>query len=203
MLILDAVEAGPCTLSELVERSGINRATAHRLATALEVHGMLRRSDDGKFTLGYRLWALGNAVPGASDLVERVQPLLSQLRDTTGESAQLYVREGDDRVCLAAAESAHGLRTIVPVGARLTLERGSAGAIFRGHIPADPQPWVQSVAEREPGVASVSSPILNAAGSLIAVVSVSGPIERTTTEPGHRYGSDVAHVASRLAAVMS
>lgn len=207
--ILSAVESGPLSLAELTATTGIARATAHRLASALEHHGLLLRVDDGRFGLGYRLWVLGQAVPGVADLAGRVQPYLNQLRDRTGESAQLYVRDGNERVCLAVAESSHGLRTIVPVGARLTLQRGSAGAVFRR---GDPQPvtqessqvldWVESVAEREPGVASVSAPVVNTSGALIAVVSVSGPVERTTTSPGDRYGDDVSKIAAAMAAVV-
>lgn len=203
--ILSAVEAGSLSLAELTVATGINRATAHRLASALEHHGLLRRVDGGHFGLGYRLWLLGQAVPGVTDLADRIQPYLDQLRDRTGESAQFYVRDGDERVCLAVAESVHGLRTIVPVGARLTLERGSAGAVFRQHGPKQlselppTRGWVESVAEREPGVASVSAPVLNASGELVAVLSVSGPIERTTTSPGSRYGDDVSKIAGEMA----
>ncbi len=55
---------------------------------------------------------------------------LATLRDATGESVQLYVRDGDRRVCVAALESPHGLRTIVPLGAALPLGVGSAGRVL-------------------------------------------------------------------------
>ncbi len=212
--ILDAVEFEPASLAELVAKTGINRATAHRLATAMEGQGLLRRVDGGRFVLGYRLWVLGQSVPGAGDLATRVQPYLDRLRDLTGESSQLYVRDGEERVCLATAESAHGLRTIVAVGARLTLERGSAGAVFRqsGGRPPDDAPgdrsvtatpsWIASVAEREPGVASVSAPVTDSTGSVVAVVSVSGPIERTSSDPGQRYGHQVSQIADEMTTVM-
>ena len=58
-------------------------------------------------------------------------PALERLRDDTGESVQLYVRDGDRRVCVGSLESPHGLRTIVAVGAVLELDRGSAGAVLR------------------------------------------------------------------------
>lgn len=201
MSILTALEAKPLTLAELVSVTDINRATAHRLASALETHGMIRRVEGGRYVLGYRLWIFGQAVPGITDLAERVRPALEQLRDLTGESAQLYVQDGDERVCLAVAESTHGLRTIVPVGARLTLQKGSAGEIFRLGVPASG--WVESVAEREPGVASVSAAVLDSNGKIQAVLSVSGPIERTTTDPGARYGTYVSEVAAQIASMMS
>ena len=63
-------------------------------------------------------------------------------------------------------------------------------------IPA--RGWVESVEEREKGVASVSAPVHDEAGRLIAAVSVSGPIERTSRSPGRRYGAAVQAAARRV-----
>jgi DNA-binding IclR family transcriptional regulator len=113
----------------------------------------------------------------------------------------VYVRDGDRRVCIAALESPHGLRTIVPVGASLTLEMGSAGRLLAGDPPALARGWAESVGEREAGVASVSAPVYDAVGRVAAAVSVSGPIERTSRHPGRRYASAVTDAARRLEAV--
>ncbi|HEV7888831.1 MAG TPA: helix-turn-helix domain-containing protein, partial [Acidimicrobiales bacterium] len=55
--LLDSLENGPLALNELADVSGVPRATAHRLALALEVHGMIGRDDEGRFILGARLAA--------------------------------------------------------------------------------------------------------------------------------------------------
>ena len=57
-------------------------------------------------------------------------PVLRRLRDDTGESAQLYVRRGDVRVCVAAAERPSGLRDTVPVGSILPMTAGSAAKVL-------------------------------------------------------------------------
>ena len=189
--IVDALEEGPRSLAELVDLTGLSRATAHRLAVALEVHGMVRRDGEGRFALGLRMLPLA----------ELARPALEQLRDETGESVQLYVRQGDRRVCVLSLESPHGLRTIVPLGARLPLDRGSAGRILRGE-PAGRRGWIESVEEREPGVASVSAPVRDASGETVAAVSVSGPVQRTTRSPGRRYGEAVTRAARAAAAPM-
>lgn len=185
--IVDALEAGPRSLADLVTATGLSRATAHRLAVALEAHGMVRRDEQGRFALGLRL------LPFA----ELARPTLDWLRDETGESAQLYVRQGDVRVCVLSLESPHGLRTIVPVGATLPLGVGSAGRILSGQAGGK-RGWVESVEEREAGVASVSAPVRDAHGAVVAAVSVSGPVPRTTRAPGKRYGAAVAEAARRL-----
>ena len=196
--VIDVLEQAPRSLAELVEATGLSRATAHRLAVALEDHGLVRRDDEGRFALGARFVALGRAAGGGVPLVEAAGPALAELREATGESVQLYVREGDDRVCLAALESPHGLRTIVPVGARLPLDVGSGGRVLQPGADLPRSGWVDSVGEREAGVASVSAPVLDASGAVVAAVSVSGPIERTSRAPGRRYGAAVVAAARRL-----
>ena len=59
--------------------------------------------------------------------------------------------------------------------------------------------WVQSVEEREPGVASVSAPVHGADGAVVAAVSISGPVERMTRDPGERFGQQVVAAASQIA----
>jgi DNA-binding IclR family transcriptional regulator len=193
--VLAALERGPQSLAELVAATGLTRATAHRLAVALEAHGLVRRDEDGRFTLGLRLIGLGHAaaeaVPGWLD----ARPALAWLQEQTGESVQLFVRDGDVRVCVESLEAPHELRTIVPVGARLPLDRGSGGRVLRDGAATG---WTESVEERQPGVASVSAPVVDPSGRVVAAVSVSGPVDRTTRAPGHRYGAAVAEAARRI-----
>jgi DNA-binding IclR family transcriptional regulator len=206
VLVLAALEAEPRTLAGLVAETGLSRATAHRLAVALEAHGLVRRDDEGRFSLGLRLIGLGHAaaeaIPGWLD----ARPALDWLRAQTGESVQLFVRDGDERVCVESLDAPHELRTIVPVGARLPLDRGSGGRVLRPPSPAAGRAsppgagWVESVAERQPGVASVSAPVTDPAGRVVAAVSVSGPVDRTTRTPGRRYGTAVVEAAARISA---
>lgn len=195
--VLDALEVQPLSLSALVDETGLPRATAHRLATALERHGLVRRDGEGRFILGTRLLALGQAAAETWPLATAAAAPLATLRDETGESVQLFVREGNERVCIAALQSLHGLRTIVPLGARLPLSAGSAARILSS--PSETKSlWVESVGEREAGVASVSAPVTDGTGRVIAAVSVSGPIERTSRQPGKRYGDFVVAAAQQI-----
>ena len=202
--ILAALEPGPLALSELSEAAGLPRATAHRLAQALELHGLLERDGAGRFALGSRLARLAGSagLSGRRSLSEVAAPALVRLRDATGESAQLYVRAGDSRVCVLSLESPHSLRTIVPVGATLPMDRGSAAKVLRGDPTVLRAGWAQSVEEREKGVASVSAPVM-VAGQVAAAVSVSGPVERTTRNPGRRYSAEVIAAARRVEAGIS
>ncbi|MCW2611956.1 MAG: hypothetical protein QOC93_3941 [Actinomycetota bacterium] len=213
--ILEATVEG-ASLAELVERSGLPRATAHRLAQALEVHRLLIRDAQGRWRPGPRLAEFANAAPDV--LLTAAAPVLAALRDQTGESAQLYLRRADERLCVAAAERASGLRDTVPVGAALPISAGSGAQVLLAWEPPEAvvtllprcrftartlaevrrRGWASSVAEREPGVASVSAPVRDRGGRVIAAVGISGPIERLGRRPGDRHAIAVVRAGHRL-----
>jgi DNA-binding IclR family transcriptional regulator len=216
-VVLGALEAGPATLAALVQATGLARPTAHRLAVALEHHRLVARDLQGRFVLGPRLAELA-AAAGEDRLQAAAGPVLTALRDTTGESAQLYRRQGDERICVAAAERSHGLRDTVPVGSVLPMGAGSAaqillawedperlhrglrGARFTATVLSGVRRrgWAQSVGEREAGVASVSAPVRGPSGRVVAAVSVSGPIERLSRTPGRIHAPGVVAAAAKL-----
>ena len=197
--ILDAVSAQPMALADMTAAVGLPRATVHRLAVALEQLRLLARDRQGRFQLGPRVGELARLDRRA--LVQAARPALAALRDSSGESAQLYVLSGERRVCLVSLESPHGLRTIVPIGMSLPLARGSAGRVLSGQ-PLGPDGWIESVEEREAGVASVSAPVV-VDGETMAAVSVSGPLERTTRQPGRTYGAAVVEAAAAIGRALS
>ncbi len=201
--VLDSLAAkGPLSLAGLVSATGMPRATAYRLATALVAHGLVDKGSDGTYRLGGRLVELGRlAGQRRRGLAEAATPALERLRDDTGESVQLFVAEGGRRVCVVSLESPHSLRTIVAVGASLPMEKGSGGRVLGGDPEALAQGWCQSVEEREVGVASVSAPVY-LDGAVVAAVSVSGPIERTTREPGERYAPLVVAAAGEVSSAL-
>jgi len=203
--VLRALRAnGPLGLAELQQATQLPRATAHRLAVALEEHGLVRRDGAGRFCLGFELIAMGRAAADSFPLGDLGRPLLVALCDETGESVQLFVREGDERRCVVSLQSPHGLRWIVPEGARLPLGVGSAGRVLVGAAAGGADGGViESVEEREAGVASVSAPVLARDGSIIAAVSVSGPVERLTRHPAKRFGRAVADCAAALGAAFA
>jgi DNA-binding IclR family transcriptional regulator len=133
-------------------------------------------------------------------LAALAMPVLERLRDDTGESVQLFVREGKQRRCVLSLQSPHALRWIVPEGALFPLELGSAGRVLSGQFGADG--WVESVEEREPGVASVSAPVYEGE-RLVAALSVSGPIDRMTRHPGDHHGAAVADAAGKVARALA
>lgn len=211
-LLLGALEAGPLSLNDLAESTQIARPTAHRLATALEHHRMIARDDAGRFCLGPRLGELATAA-GDDRLVAAATAVLTELMEATGESAQIYRRQGDQRICVAAVERPTGLRDTVPVGSALTMAAGSAAQALlawdAGSLPSNAaftraelnevkrRGLAISIGQREPGVASMSAPITRN-GNVIAAVSISGPAERFGKNPERLFGSALKRAAEQL-----
>jgi DNA-binding IclR family transcriptional regulator len=219
--ILRAVEDGARSFTDIVAATGLTRSTTHRLIQGLEDHGFVVQIGGLGYALGPRLLALAASASRDLPLRELAHPSLERLARSTGESAQLYVRDGDRRICIDAAESESELRTIVEIGATLPLTKGSAGTVFLAWAGAhdrarlvetadDPdrlerklittrrRGWADSVAERAPGVASVSAPIAGPDGALVAVVSVSGPAARLGQLRAKRYAPAVIEAAREI-----
>jgi DNA-binding IclR family transcriptional regulator len=211
--LVDLLAGGPRSLRALADSSGLPRPTAHRLLVALEAHRLVARDRSGAFRLGPRLTELAAVAGPELDLASVAGPVLDRLHQASGESVQLYVRSGEHRLCIAARDAGTGLRDSVPVGALLPLDVGSGGKVLLAWSPDGSrrmQPaelasirghgWAASVAEREPGVASVSAPVLRD-GVLLAALCVSGPVSRLGQSPGRKLSQAVLAAAVELSAV--
>jgi len=216
VLVLRTAAERPCNLAELTAATGLARATAHRLAVGLETHQLLSRDGTGRWVPGPALAQL--ATSARDDLREAALLVLPRLRDATGESVQLYRREGAERVCVAAAEPPAGLRDTVPVGTRLPMSAGSAASVLAAFADDETRErlldgaaytakslaevrrrgWAHSAAERAAGVASISAPVHDRDGTVVAAVSVSGPIERLGRRPGDRWADDLIAAAAEI-----
>jgi DNA-binding IclR family transcriptional regulator len=212
--LLDLLADGPRSLRWLADASSLPRPTAHRLLVALETHRLVGRDAAGAFRLGPRLTELAAVAGPELDLASLAGPVLDRLHRATGESVQLYVRSGDHRLCIAARDAGTGLRDSVPVGALLPLAAGSGGKVLLAWSAEFPRPdgntesaaeltavrsrgWSASVAEREPGVASVSAPVLRD-GTLLGALCVSGPVSRLGNSPARKLAVPVAEAAADL-----
>lgn len=226
--ILDVIQRGARTHGDVVSATRIPRTTAHRLLKALEAHGLIAFVGGQGYRLGPRLLRLAASSLHEIPLREVAHPALERLAGVTGESSQLFVLSAGARVCIDAVSSSSELRTTVNIGAELPLTAGSAGKVFMAWLPelaredlvprarrlteatptgdrlrrqlatARRRGWASSAGERQPGVGSVSAPILGRGGELIAVVSISGPTTRVGRISAKRYAPAVVAAAHEI-----
>jgi DNA-binding IclR family transcriptional regulator len=198
MSIVDAVEFRPMTATDLSELLGMNLSTTHRLATALTQHGLLARGGDGRYGPGVRF--------DISNIAWAARPLLTQLRDETAETAQLWVRRGDSRLCLESVDSVQELRATLPVGWMLPLSDGGSAASVLSNEPTrhdgTDRGWVEAISQRTVGLSSVSAPV-RVGNKVVAAVCLAVPLPRVQTSPGHQWGDLVVATANELAGRLS
>ena len=129
-----SVEEPEPTLQQIVRGTGLPSSTCQRLVQNMVREGFLDRDGD-TYRIGMRLvqWA----TPGTLglDIVRMVRPILHRLRDETGETACLYIRDGAHRTVVAVAETRHVVMRPFYVGQVMPIHAGAPGKIFLAFDP--------------------------------------------------------------------
>lgn len=138
--VLTALEHWPegRTVRELVEETGLARATVYRTVRSLVDNKLVRQLPDGGYVLGPRLIALATRVPMVGEwinLAAQLRPSLRKLRDEIGESSKISILCDDRTLCIAWAPglSLGALSGIE--GQTYPLHAGAASKILLAHAP--------------------------------------------------------------------
>lgn len=130
--------------SEGVTTAGIRKALGFtsnlvfRLTKALVVHGYIERDLTGtRFVLSQKLLQLAQPKREVRSLGQLAWPMLSWLRDATGESAHIGIRSGLECVVLERAIGMHLFKFYVESGARGPLHAGAPGKVLLAWLPED------------------------------------------------------------------
>ncbi|GAA4992442.1 IclR family transcriptional regulator [Uniformispora flossi] len=136
--ILDAftVDDRTVPLAELVRRTGLHKATVHRLANELVGLRLLDREPDG-YRLGGGLFELGMRASAERGLLELAMPFLQDLYERTHEIVHLGVREGTDVVYVAKIGGHRQARTPSRVGGRMPMHCTGIGKVLLAHAGDD------------------------------------------------------------------
>jgi DNA-binding IclR family transcriptional regulator len=138
--ILDALAAAraPLGVSELARQTGLIKSTVHNILQSLVAMDLVRlERATGRYTMGYKATEWSNAFLASFDLPAAAAPYLRDLRDETGETVTLHVREGWFRLCVAQALSEHPLRRVAEIGVRRPLWYSATGRVLMCGIPRD------------------------------------------------------------------
>jgi DNA-binding IclR family transcriptional regulator len=129
----------PVSLAFVRSALDMPKSSTHRLLAELAALGIVRRTEDGRYSLGPRLLYWGEAAGETFDLRTVAEPAMRRLRDDVGESVHLYIRDGDTRTCIAAVEARHELRPFIQLGRPLPLRAGAAGKLLLAFADEDTQ----------------------------------------------------------------
>ena len=225
--VLRCFAAGPgLHLSEIVHQTGLNRSRVIRLCGTLEAQGCLNYdANSGIYRLGHLVFVLGKAYERENSLSSLGRPLLSELTAKTGETASLFVRNGDERLCIARIESPQPVRYGLREGERFPLHLGASSRVLLTGMSQAEKSRVFSEAklspnacqeidlhladvvrdgmsvsrgERLPGVCAIAAPVFDHAGRLVAALALAGPDNRLNETRVKRFADDVIEAAHTL-----
>lgn len=133
-LLFGAFDGGRTTLglTDLSRRSGIPKATAYRLAQELVELNLLERTETG-YQLGWRMYELGQLVPGPANLRHVARPVLMDLHSTTRAVVHLAVPHGLDTLYLERLAGRSDARIHTAVGNRVPIWYSASGKLFLAH----------------------------------------------------------------------
>ncbi|MEQ3552697.1 IclR family transcriptional regulator [Pseudonocardia nematodicida] len=126
-------ERSALTLADLTRATGMPHATVRRLVLELTAVGALERRDDGRFTVGLRLWQLGTLAPMTEPLRGLAQPFMEDLYTALHQHVQLAVLEGHQAVIIERLSAPEAVELVSQVGGRLPLHCSGVGKVLLGH----------------------------------------------------------------------
>ncbi|MFE0026484.1 IclR family transcriptional regulator [Amycolatopsis sp. NPDC059021] len=126
---------GEASLSELATLSGLPMPTIHRLIRTLVDLGYVRQNTNRRYALGARLIRLGENA--SMQFGTWARPLLAELVEEVGETANLAVLERDEVVYVSQVPSKHSMRMFTEVGRRLLPHGTGVGKAMLAQLPAE------------------------------------------------------------------
>ncbi|MEM5369169.1 IclR family transcriptional regulator [Paraburkholderia azotifigens] len=174
------------SLAEISRRTDLYKSTVLRLLGALEHGGFIRKLNDGQYAIGPQPLRLAALYQRSFDVGPVVEPILQQLSRDLGETASLYVRQGDQRLVLFRVEPARAVRVSIRIGEEFPIDKGASGKVLLAFTDTHDarwdtvraRLWAVSHGERDPETASVSVPVFSATGELVGALTLSGPKAR-------------------------
>lgn len=121
---------------EICKRSGLSKGTGHRIVYTLIARGFLSQNkQNGKYSLGPRAFEVGSIALSNMEIKKVAQPYLQELREVTGETVHLVVRENMEVLYVDKVESSRTIRMSSFVGQRMPMHCTAVGKVLLAGLP--------------------------------------------------------------------
>ena len=131
--LLDALARhGHAGLKTLAAETGLHSSTAFRILASLQSHGWVARDGAGAYVLGSGLMRYATRAGEQVDLRQAALPIMARLRDQTGETVNLTLREGDEVIYVERQISNRLMRVEQVIGSRAPLHVTAVGKLMLG-----------------------------------------------------------------------
>ncbi|OES45129.1 IclR family transcriptional regulator [Domibacillus iocasae] len=127
------------TLLQMIEKTGLPKTSAYRMAESLLELGFLEKDQEGAYRLGLIFLALGNLVADRLDIRSVALPYMKRLRKETGEAVNLVIRDGDEAVYIEKVDTQERVRVYTQIGRRAPLYGGACPRILLSFMEQDEQ----------------------------------------------------------------
>jgi len=117
----------PFGFNEIVKNLGLNKSTVFNILHTLNDLNVLERGPDGLFRLGTRLFILGNAAAGGSELIQTVHPYLETINREFKLSTFFGILSDQEVIIVDKADRAHRIKISSEIGMRIPIFAGVAG----------------------------------------------------------------------------
>lgn len=138
-------------LVDIAHELKLEMPTAHRLLQSLVEESILVKSArNSRYHLGPLVFELGLASAHDFNVINLCTPILKELSHQTTDTSFLFVRSGNDAVCLAREQGTYHIQTpVVPVGSRQPLGVSAGGlALLSALDPNDMEIVLQANSTR-------------------------------------------------------
>jgi len=226
--VIDAVIEGPITLANLASQLGLNRSTAHRLASALIDRRYLTFVPRIGYRVGPKLLALGYLAQQQTDIVQVSRHHLETLAAATEDTVHLGILDSERALYLAKIPGRRRVEISSRVGERHPLTSTGLGKALllddkpahwrklfeedqaNGSLRADYETWFQrmenyvrvgrtfDLQENEDMIRCVAAPVRDAGGQIIAALSVSSAAQYMSDDRMETLSADVLATARAI-----
>lgn len=131
-------EMGGSTLSGLASDLDQSPATVYRVLVTLQGRGIVDfEADQQLWHIGAGAFLIGSRFLRRTSLVDRARPILRDLMEATGETANLGVQQGGSVLFVSQVETHASIRAFFPPGTMSPLHASGIGKALLAQMPPD------------------------------------------------------------------
>ncbi|WP_299774584.1 IclR family transcriptional regulator [uncultured Pseudoteredinibacter sp.] len=142
LILLDLVaqlsQQGRVRIVDLVNSSGFQRPTVHRLMSTLKSHGLVTQDEQG-FQLGGKVLSLAAQAYNTMDIRRLAKPIMMQFSELTGLTIHLAILDGNEVVYIDKIESRHPIVLASGIGWRGKMHCTALGKAMMAFAERDNQ----------------------------------------------------------------
>ena len=172
------------TVTKIANITRDHKSRISRISKSLENFGFIRKINSGEFKIGHSISRLYEIYDSSFNLKNSIKSELDFISSKTNETASLFVKQKESRVCIQTSEPKKTIKHSIEIGVKKPLNKGSSGHILSAYHDLQiehkekilKQGYSMSFGERDREIASVSVPIFRTKKQFLGSLSVTGHI---------------------------